>query len=57
MCRTAAEPATADRMLRKREGLLIPIDLETVTEARLVAQAGRFQSAFEQILRRLSARF
>jgi RNA polymerase sigma-70 factor (ECF subfamily) len=34
-------------------GLLIPIDLETVTEARLVAQAlGGSQTAFEQILRR-----
>jgi RNA polymerase sigma-70 factor (ECF subfamily) len=38
---------------KNARGLLIPIDLETVTEARLVAQAlGGSQVAFEQILRR-----
>ena len=40
-------------LVRMDEDLPIPIDLETVTEARLVAQAlAGSQSAFEQILRR-----
>lgn len=54
--RTAGRPAcnaAGDGHVSQPEDALIPIDLETVTEARLVAEAlAGSQSAFEQIVRR-----